>query len=422
MKIAVIGGGAAGMMAACTAAQCGAQVSLLERNRSLGIKLNITGKGRCNLTNQCGVRELIAAAPGNGRFLYSSFSGFDAQDAMRFFEEQGVPLKTERGNRVFPESDRAKDISGALIRCMRQREVHVIHARALDLRVENGRIAGVETSDGFIPAERIILATGGVSYPRTGSDGDGHRLARRLGHTVTPLRPSLVSLVSPDPVCGRLEGLSLRNVGLRVERGGKVIYDDFGEMLFTGQGVSGPMVLSASAHLAHSGDFACRLVIDLKPALDRETLDKRVLRDFAEAPNRDFSNALQKLLPQKLIPVIIERSGIDGGQKVNSVTRAQRERLCAVIKGLEIPISGPGSFSEAVVTAGGVTVSEIDPKTLRSKLIPNLYFAGELIDVDAYTGGFNLQIAWSTGYKAGMSAALDPEEDGVTHEVCEHSH
>lgn len=421
MDIAVIGGGAAGMMAACTAAQHGARVTLLERNRFLGVKLNITGKGRCNLTNNCGVRELIAAVPGNGRFLYSAFSGFDTQDVMRFFEEQGVPLKTERGNRVFPESDRAKDVSGALIRCMRQRGVRVVHARALDLPVENGRLAGVEMSDGLIPAARVILATGGVSYPRTGSDGDGHRMARRLGHTVTPLRPSLVPLVSPDPVCGRLEGLSLRNVGLRAERGGKVIYDDFGEMLFTGQGVSGPMVLSASAHLARSGDFDCRLVIDLKPALDREALDKRVLRDFSEAPNRDFSNVLQKLLPQKLIPVVVERSGIDGGQKVNGITRAQRERLCSVVKGLDIPISGPGDFSEAVITAGGVDVSEIDPKTLRSKLVPNLYFAGEIMDVDAYTGGFNLQIAWSTGYKAGMSAALDPEEDGIAHEVCKYS-
>ncbi len=412
MDILIIGGGAAGMMAACTAALYGARVTLLERNAFLGVKLNITGKGRCNVTNHCEVRDLIAATPGNGRFLYSAFSGFDAEDAMRFFEEQGVALKTERGSRVFPVSDRAKDISGALRRCMQQRGVRVLHTRAVDLRAADGHILGAETAEGFLAADRVILATGGLSYPRTGSDGDGHRMARKLGHTVTRLRPSLVPLLSDSPVCPRLEGLSLRNVGLRVLQNGKTLYEDFGEMLFTAQGISGPMILSASAHLAQSSDFACRLRIDLKPALDADVLDKRILRDFSEAPNRNFANSLQKLLPQKLIPVIVDLSGIDGGQKVNGITRAQREKLCALIKALEIPVSGPGPFSEAVVTAGGVAISEINPKTLCSKLLPNLYFAGEIIDVDAYTGGFNLQIAWSTGYKAGMSAAIDPKEEG----------
>lgn len=407
MEIVVVGGGAAGMMAACTAAQCGAHVTLLERNAFLGVKLNITGKGRCNLTNNCEVRELVASVPGNGRFLYSAFSAFDAQDVMQFFEDLDVPLKTERGSRVFPVSDRAKDISGALQRCMRQRGVRVVHARATGLRMENNVVTGVETQDGLIPAERVILATGGVSYPRTGSDGDGLRMARRLGHTVTALRPSLVSLVSESTVCSRLEGLSLRNVGLRVIRGSDVLYEDFGEMLFTGTGLSGPMILSASAHLAHTGDYVCTACIDLKPALDSDALDKRILRDFSQAQNRNFSNSLQKLLPQKLIPVMVELSGIDGGQKVNSITRAQREGLCRLIKSFEIPVSGPGSFHEAVVTAGGVAVAEIDPKSMRSKRVSNLYFAGEMIDVDAYTGGYNLQIAWSTGYKAGMSAALD---------------
>lgn len=407
MEIVVIGGGAAGMMAACTAAQCGAHVTLLERNAFLGVKLNITGKGRCNLTNNSEVRELVAAVLGNGRFLYSAFSAFDAQDVMRFFEGLGVPLKTERGNRVFPVSDRAKDISGALQRCMRQSGVRVVHTRATGLRTENGAVTGVETQDGLIPAQRVILATGGVSYPRTGSDGDGLRMARKLGHTVTALRPSLVPLVSDSPLCPRLEGLSLRNVGLRIVRDGNVLYEDFGEMLFTGAGLSGPMILSASAHLAHTGDYTCLARIDLKPALDPEALDKRVLRDFSEAHNRNFSNSLQKLLPQKLIPVVVELSGIDGAQKVNSITRAQREGLCRLIKDFAIPVSGPGGFHEAVVTAGGVDVGEIDPRSMRSKRIENLYFAGEMIDVDAYTGGYNLQIAWSTGYKAGMSAALD---------------
>lgn len=410
MDVLVIGGGAAGMMAACTAAQYGASVTLLERNPFLGVKLNITGKGRCNLTNNCDVRGLIAAVPGNGRFLYSAFTGFDAQDVMRFFEDWGVSLKTERGNRVFPSSDRAKDISGALRQCLRQRGVQIVHARALGLRMSGAAVAGAETSEGFIPADRVILATGGVSYPRTGSDGDGHRMARRLGHTVTPLRPSLVPLVSDSPVCPRLEGLSLRNVALRVLRGGKALYEDFGEMLFTGKGLSGPMILSASAHLAHTGEYACTVHIDLKPALDMEALDKRVLRDFAEAPNRNFSNVLQKLLPQKLVPVIEDLSGISGGQKVNSITRAQRETLCRLVKDFSVPVSGPGGFDEAVVTAGGVAVAEIDPKSMRSKLVPNLYFAGEIIDVDAYTGGYNLQIAWSTGFKAGTSAALDKGE------------
>ena len=410
MDVVVIGGGAAGMMAACTAAQYGASVTLLERNAFLGVKLNITGKGRCNLTNNCDVRELISAVPGNGRFLYSAFAGFDAQDTMQFFENLGVSLKTERGNRVFPVSDRAKDISGALRQCLRQCGVQVVHTRALGLRTADGMITGVETADRVIPASGVILATGGVSYPRTGSDGDGHRMARRLGHTVTPLRPSLVPLVSDSPICPRLEGLSLRNVGLRVVREGKMLYEDFGEMLFTGHGMSGPMILSASAHLAHTGDFACTVQIDLKPALDMETLDKRVLRDFSEAPNRNFSNVLQKLLPQKLVPVITDLSGISGEQKVNSITRVQRDALCRLVKGLQIPVSGPGGFDEAVVTAGGVAVAEIDPKSMRSKLVPNLYFAGEIIDVDAYTGGYNLQIAWSTGYKAGMSAALNEGE------------
>ena len=411
--IIVIGGGAAGMMAALEAARQGAPVTLLERNAFLGVKVNITGKGRCNVTNHCDVRELIASVPGNGRFLYSAFSAFDAQDVMDFFEQLGVPLKVERGNRVFPVSDRAKDITGALQRALRQQKVNIkTNTRVKGITAEAGRVTGVQTEQGLLPAAIVVLATGGISYPRTGSSGDGHRFARQLGHSVTELKPSLVPLLSPDSDCRRLEGLSLRNVALRIVCKGKTLYEDFGEMLFTAHGISGPMVLSASAHLAHQGGFPCEAVVDLKPALDNEALDARILRDFSEASNRNFSNSLQKLLPQKLIPVVIDRSGISAAQKVNSITRAQRERLLGVIKGLKIPLSGLGSYDEAVVTAGGVSVGEIDPKTMRSKTVKGLYFAGEIIDVDAYTGGFNLQIAWSTGHKAGLHAAQQYHEEG----------
>ena len=401
------------MMAALTAAEQGAPVTLLERNGFLGVKVNITGKGRCNVTNRCDVRELIASVPGNGRFLYSAFSAFDLQEVMDFFEQLGVPLKVERGNRVFPISDRAKDITGALQRALRQEKVKIrMHTRARGITAENGSVTGVQTDQGDIPARYVVLATGGVSYPRTGSDGDGHRFARALGHQVTALKPSLVPLLSPDEDCRRLEGLSLRNVALRIMRGGKMLYEDFGEMLFTAHGLSGPIILSASAHLAHSGGFPCVAVIDLKPALDHTSLDARVLRDFSESNNRNFSNSLQKLLPQKLIPVVIARSGIDAAQKVNSITRKQRGQLLDVIKNLRFSISGLGSFDEAVVTAGGVAVNEIDPKTLSSKTVKGLYFAGEIIDVDAYTGGFNLQIAWSTGRKAGLCAAQQYCKEG----------
>lgn len=405
MKVVIIGGGAAGMMAAIAASDCGAAVTLLERNALCGVKVNLTGKGRCNVTNECDTEQLIRNTPRNGKFLYSAFNSFTAEDAVRFFETLGVPMKTERGNRVFPQSDRAKDITQALRDGMAARGVHVKRCRAQAVVAQDGAVRGVRSDAGLIDADAVIIATGGRSYPRTGSDGDGYRIAAALGHTVIAQRPSLVPLRSDSEVCPRLEGLSLRNVALRVEQAGTTVYEDFGEMLFTSNGVSGPMILSASAHLVQRETFECMLHIDLKPALDRDTLDKRVLRDFEAGKNRDFSNVLAGLVPQKLIPVMEERCGIPSDQKVNTVTREQREALCLALKDFTVPICAAGSFDEAVITAGGIDTKELNPKTLASKFVRGLYFAGEVIDVDAYTGGFNLQIAWSTGYKAGQSAA-----------------
>ena len=409
MSIAIIGGGAAGMFAACAAAEAGAEVTLFERGKACGIKLNLTGKGRCNVTNNCELDALIQNTPRNGKFLYSAFAVCPPGQVMAFFEGLGVPLKTERGNRVFPVSGSAKDITGALKTGMKRRGVRVLQARIARILTENGTVSGVETSDGAsFPASRVIVATGGLSYPATGSDGDGYRLAEALGHTMTPARPSLVPLVGERALCKSLEGLSLRNVGMEVNCKGKVLYSDFGEMLFTAEGVSGPMVLSASAHL-NEGQFPCRLTIDLKPALDMETLDRRILRDFSDNLNRDFSNSLGGLLPAKLVPVIAQRSGIPADLKVHSVTKVQREALCRLLKGFTLEMTGLGSYRDAVITSGGVDVRGINPKTMMSRMVEGLYFAGEVMDVDAYTGGFNLQIAWSTGHLAGVSAARAEE-------------
>jgi len=409
MSIAIIGGGAAGMFAACAAAKAGAEVTLFERGKACGIKLNLTGKGRCNVTNNCELDALIQNTPRNGKFLYSAFAACPPEQVIAFFEGLGVPLKTERGNRVFPVSDSAKDITGALKMGMKRRGVRVLQARIARILTENGTVSGVETSDGAsFPASRVIVATGGFSYPATGSDGDGYRLAEALGHTVTPTRPSLVPLVGERALCKSLEGLSLRNVGMEINCKGKVLYSEFGEMLFTAEGVSGPMVLSASAHL-NEGQFPCRLTIDLKPALDMETLDRRILRDFNDNLNRDFSNSLGGLLPAKLVPVIAQRSGIPADLKVHSVTKVQREALCRLLKGFTLEMTGLGSYRDAVITSGGVDVRGINPKTMMSRMVEGLYFAGEVMDVDAYTGGFNLQIAWSTGHLAGVSAAWAEE-------------
>ena len=402
--VVVIGGGAAGMMAAISAAERGASVTLLEPNERLGKKLNITGKGRCNLTNNAGLEELLVNVPRNGKFLYSAFSRFGAQDAMAFFEDLGVSLKTERGNRVFPVSDRAFDVSAALERRLKKLRVRVVRDRARSLEIEDGVVRGVAGEAGRYPAKAVILATGGVSYPATGSTGEGHRMAAEAGHTVTPLQGSLVPL--RDFGVGRtLQGLSLRNVGLTVFENSKKIYTDFGELVFTHFGLSGPLILSASAHMRRFAERAYHLEIDLKPALDEPALDRRLLSDFEKYSNQDFCNALDDLLPKKLIPEIVRASEIDPRRKVHDITREQRRGLLEILKHFPVVIAGPCPVTDAIVTSGGVKVREIDPATMASKLVRGLYFAGELIDVDAYTGGFNLQIAWSTGRAAGISAA-----------------
>lgn len=406
MTIAVIGAGAAGLMAASAAAQVGAQVVLFEKNAKVGRKIMITGKGRCNVTNDCDVPGVLANIPVNPRFLYSALGKCSPADIMAFFEGLGVPLKTERGNRVFPVSDKALDIVDALF----------FHVKRLGVRLELGcTVEGIETRDGAVcgvrvngkvfAADRVIVATGGASYPATGSTGDGYTFARVLGHTIIPPRPSLVPLVAEGDVCSKLMGLSLKNVRITVRENEKPIFEDFGEMLFTHFGLSGPLILSASAHMRHFGSKQYRVDIDLKPALDEKTLDKRLLSDFEAHKNSDFINALGELLPRKLIPVVVERSGIDPRVKVHSVTKAQRQALLHLLKAFPVTITGARPIAEAIITTGGVSVKQVSPKTMESKLVKGLYFAGEILDVDAYTGGFNLQIAWATGRLAGQSAA-----------------
>lgn len=406
-RVAVIGGGAAGMMAAIRAAEYGADVTLIERNDRCGKKLRITGKGRCNVTNDCDTREFLNHVPTNPRFLYSALSCFSTEDTKSFFEDAGVPLKVERGRRVFPVSDRAEDVVSALVRRVRSAGVTVVTGRADGIEVRDGQVVGCTVGERFIEADAVIIATGGRSYPGTGSDGDGYRLARQVGHRVTPLIPSLVPLTSASKVCPSLQGLSLKNVALKITDNttGKTVYEDFGEMMFTHFGMTGPMILSASAHLTDATSGRYEAHINLKPALDDKQLDTRILSDFAKYANKDFINALSDLLPAKLIPIAVSLSGIDGRKKVNSVTREERAALCSVIRDLRIRIDGFRPIAEAIVTKGGVDVKEIDPKTMQSKLCPGLYFAGEVIDVDAYTGGYNLQIAFSTGTLAGQSAA-----------------
>ncbi len=406
--LAVVGGGAAGMMAAICAARAGAAVTLLEPNERLGKKVNITGKGRCNVTNDSNCEELLAHVPQNPRFLYSAFSRFDGRDAMAFFEALGVPLKVERGHRVFPMSDRSFDVTAALERELKRLRVKFVRDRAREISVENGCVSAVRGEKGAYPARAVVLATGGVSYPATGSTGDGFAMAAALGHTVTPLRGSLVPLQADG--CAELQGLSLRNVGLTVYENGKKIHTDFGELLFTHFGVSGPLVLSASAHMRQFGKKQYRLAIDLKPALDEKALDKRLLSDFEKYANSDFRNALGALLPQKLIGAFIDRSGIPPHQKVHDITRAQRETVRALLKRWTVAVAAPMPVESAIVTSGGVKVGEIDPRTMASKKVAGLYFAGEMIDVDAYTGGFNLQIAWATGKAAGEAAAAYLQE------------
>lgn len=402
----MVGGGAAGMMAAITAAEQGAKVRLLEPNERLGKKLNITGKGRCNVTNNCPVEELMAHIPRNGRFLYSALTRFTSADSMAFFEGLGVPLKTERGNRVFPQSDSAFDVSGALKRRMEKLGVRWEHDRATAVMTEDGAVSAVKGEKGTYPAQAVILATGGVSYPGTGSTGDGYRMAAELGHTIVEPRGSLVPLVSDDACCGKMQGLALKNVQLSAENEkGKAVFTEFGEMLFTHFGVSGPLVLSASAHLRDWDKHSYRLVIDLKPALSEEKLEERLLRELREQSNRDMDNVLRKLLPSSMVPVFCERLQISPELKANSLKKEQRRALLRELKHFAVSITGSRPVAEAIVTSGGVKVGEVKPADMESKKVSGLFFAGEILDVDAYTGGFNLQIAWSTGRAAGLAAA-----------------
>lgn len=401
----IIGGGAAGLMAAWAASQNGKEVLLLEKNKLLGKKLLITGKGRCNVTNNCTTEEFMANIPSNAKFLYSAYSRFSCIETMRFFEERGVKLKTERGNRVFPESDKAKDIVLAFERALKNDFIEIKNDKAKELIIENGEIKGVKCEDGEYFASSVLVATGGKSYPLTGSTGDGYDFAKQAGHTITPLVPSLVPIVSKESFPAEMMGLSLKNVvlSLKDSQTGKILFSEMGEMLFTHFGVSGPLVLSASAHIRKMQPDRYLLVIDLKPSLSEEKLDLRIQRDFSDNLNKDFINSLGKLLPAKMIPVVARLSGIPANTKVNQITKKQRAELVKLLKNFTITAKAFRPIEEAIITGGGVNVSEINPKTMESKLVKGLYFAGEVLDVDAYTGGFNLQIAFSTGYTAGIN-------------------
>lgn len=407
-KVLVVGGGAAGLMAAISAADFGANVTVVEKNQRPARKLMITGKGRCNVTNNTDLNGLIKAVTKNGKFLYSAFSEFSSQDTMTFFEENGVALKTERGNRVFPLSDKAVDIVDALVGAAKKRKITFVNATAAELVFSGDKVGGIKTTQGEVLfADSVIIATGGVSYPLTGSTGDGYILAKQAEHTVTDLTPSLIPLECLEGFCSELQGLSLKNVKVTLQSNNKTLFSELGEMLFTHYGVSGPLILSASAYVSNLNDKAHKIIIDLKPALDTEKLGNRIQRDFAEMGKKDFINALGQLLPNKMVPVIVKLSKIPPNTKVNQITKQQRDTLTNLLKNLTLTVTAFRPIEEAIVTKGGVAVSGINPKTMQSKLKSGLYFAGEVLDVDAFTGGFNLQIAFSTGYAAGKYAALD---------------
>ena len=405
-KVVVIGGGAAGLMAATVAGEKGLKVTIIERNERPARKVMITGKGRCNVTNDTDVNGLVAAVTNknSGRFLYTAFNAFSAEDTKEFFESSGVRLKTERGNRVFPVSDKSVDIVDALVNAARRSGVMILNDRVVSLEISDGKVNGVKTESGkIIEADAVVVATGGLSYPLTGSTGDGYTLAKQAGHTVTELCPSLVPVTVKEGWCSELQGLSLKNISVKVfvADSGKQVYTDFGELMFTHYGLSGPVILSASAYMRDVEVKGYKVVIDLKPALEEEKLEKRILRDFSENSNKDFINSLGELLPRKMIPVIVRLSGIEPSRKVNQITREQRLNLVKLLKNLTLNVNGFRPIEEAVITKGGVKLSEIDPKTMKSKLVEGLYFAGEVLDADAFTGGFNLQIAFSTGFVAG---------------------
>ena len=404
MKVIIIGGGPAGMLAAIKSRKEKNQVTIIEKNKILGKKMLITGKGRCNITSGVDMSEFIKNVPSNGKFLYSSFKNFTNKDILKLLN---IPVKLERGNRYFPVSDKAKDVVDALEKELFGVEI-VTNTSATEIITKNNEAIGVKTNKGDFFADKIILATGGKSYPLTGSTGDGYEMAKKLGHTITQIKPALVPLVAKKESkiqCQQMQGLSLRNVGLKLFNNNKLIYEDFGEMLFTHYGVTGPIILSASSHLVRQELKNPRIEIDLKPALTDEKLDERILRDFETEKNKEFRNSLDQLLPQKMIPVILEILQIN--KKVNEVKKVERQKLVRTLKHFSIEIEGFRDISEAIITSGGINVKEINPKTMESKLIKNLYFAGEIIDVDAYTGGFNLQIAYSTGYTAGIGVNSD---------------
>ena len=418
MKVVVIGGGPAGMMSAVMAKETGNEVILIEKMKSLGRKLLITGKGRCNITSSLPIEEFIKNTPGNGKFLYSAFNNFSNEDIINFLKEEGLEVKEERGNRIFPVTDKSQDVLDCFIKRLKKDKVEIhlgerVEEILYDEKNEGKIVTGIRTTNGKIEADKIILATGGKSYPLTGSTGDGYCLAQKLGHTITNLKPSLVPIeIFEKSICKNLQGLSLRNVSIKIvdNENKKEIYSDFGEMLFTHFGVSGPIILSSSAHLVRYKNIDekfknknIKIIVDFKPALSEEKLEARILRDFEEFKNKQFKNSLDKLLPQKLIPVIIELSNINENKKVNEITKEERKKLVILLKNFTLTLEKLRPIEEAIITSGGINIKEINPKTMESKLVKNLYFAGEIIDVDSYTGGFNLQIAYSTGYVAGLS-------------------
>lgn len=404
-KVAIVGGGAAGMMAAVFAARNGHEVHLFEKNEKLGKKLYITGKGRCNLTNACDIEELFFNVRKNAKFLYSAFYSFSNEETIRMFEELGLKTKTERGNRVFPVSDHSSDVIAVLAKELNRLHVNIhLHTEVERIEAENGCIVGIQTKQGRQEADAVILATGGVSYPATGSTGDGYRFAKETGHKITPLSPSLVPFLIKEDYVKQLQGLSLKNVQVSIGEGKKQLYSDFGEMLFTHFGVSGPLILSASTYISpYPEGKELPLYVDLKPALSEKQLDNRILREFDGAQNKQFKNAVAGLFPSKLLPVMISLSGIAEEKKVHEITREEREAFVRLIKHMPMTITGLRDFKEAIITRGGVQVKDVQPSTMESKYVKNLYFAGEVLDVDAMTGGFNLQIAWSTAYLAGNS-------------------
>ena len=408
-KVIIVGGGAAGMLAGIIAARNGCQVVLYEKNEKLGKKIFITGKGRCNVTNNCDPEELLQAVKSNNKFLYSAFYSFNSQDMMALLEESGVPLKTERGNRVFPVSDHSSDIIRGLERLLHRYDVHIrLRKEVQEILVEDGRAAGIRLKDGYEDrAQAVVVATGGLSYPTTGSTGDGYRFARETGHTVTDCMPSLVPLTVSEDYIGEMAGLSLRNVELTIRNGKKILYQNFGEMMFTHKGITGPLVLSASSSIGKQLKKQGTLegYIDLKPALSSEQLDERILREFENAKNKQFKNVIGVLFPSSLTPVIIRLGGIPDDKVIHEISREERLNFVSIIKAFPFTIDGLGGYSEAVITKGGISVKEINPGTMESKKIPQLYFAGEVLDLDAVTGGYNLQIAWSTGYLAGMAVS-----------------